>query len=233
MPSCRRRTQPLLANARGWKSCGPRSAARRLPRLCQGRPQGPGSRPLQAGSNPRVVNLLQHAVLPVGDSPVSARAPDWDRDRPGLALSKDLAHIALAGCVETCSQLRRDGRALRFAPDKAAPTVHAEFVKRTAQISDDLLSVGTISSPSESKIEASVLLGDGRDPTGLLPEGFMADLAVFSPPYPNNIDYTEVYKLENWFLRLIDSQATFRAQRLRTVRSHPSVHFSGGLPLSA
>jgi hypothetical protein len=50
-----------------------------------------------------------------------------------------------------------------------------------------------------------------------------ADLAVFSPPYPNNIDYTEVYKLENWLLGLIDNQDDFRLSRRQTMRSHPSV----------
>jgi hypothetical protein len=49
------------------------------------------------------------------------------------------------------------------------------------------------------------------------------DLFLFSPPYPNNIDYTEVYKLENWFLDFIGSNAEFTNQRLRTVYSHPSI----------
>jgi len=48
---------------------------------------------------------------------------------------------------------------------------------------------------------------------------------LFSPPYPNNIDYTEVYKLENCLLGFISSASEFREQRLRTVRSHPSVLF--------
>jgi hypothetical protein len=49
------------------------------------------------------------------------------------------------------------------------------------------------------------------------------DLAIFSPPYPNNIDYTEVYKLEAWFLGLIASKGEFSAQRRRTIRSHGSL----------
>jgi DNA modification methylase len=33
------------------------------------------------------------------------------------------------------------------------------------------------------------------------------DLILTSPPYPNNIDYSEVYKLELWLLGFIDKQA--------------------------
>jgi hypothetical protein len=55
-------------------------------------------------------------------------------------------------------------------------------------------------------------------------------LIVFSPPYPNNIDYTEVYKLEAWMLGLYADQASFTAQRWRTLRSHASLDF-GDAPI--
>ena len=45
------------------------------------------------------------------------------------------------------------------------------------------------------------------------------------PPYPNNIDYTEVYKTESWALELYASGDDMRLQRLSTLRSHPSVLF--------
>src|SRR5262249_45744406 len=50
-------------------------------------------------------------------------------------------------------------------------------------------------------------------------------LAVYSPPYLNCIDYTEVYKLESWLLGLIRDQREFRQTRLGTLRSHPSIDF--------
>jgi hypothetical protein len=70
-----------------------------------------------------------------------------------------------------------------------------------------------------------VFMGDGRCPQGVLPNDIRFDLVLFSPPYPNNIDYTEVYKLENWFLGLIDDNDSFRHQRLQSMRSHSSVRF--------
>jgi hypothetical protein len=58
-------------------------------------------------------------------------------------------------------------------------------------------------------------------PTPPQPES--VDIVLFSPPYPNNIDYTEVYKLEAWLLGFIESTEEFRAERLKTVYSHPSL----------
>ena len=51
----------------------------------------------------------------------------------------------------------------------------------------------------------------------------MFDLVIFSPPYPNNIDYTEVYKMEAWLLGMFENAEAFRSQRLKTVHSHPSI----------
>jgi len=70
-----------------------------------------------------------------------------------------------------------------------------------------------------------VSLSDGRSLKDLPGEAVGIDLAIFSPPYPNNIDYTEVYKLEAWLLGLYPEHSDFRSQRLRTVRSHPSVRY--------
>jgi len=52
------------------------------------------------------------------------------------------------------------------------------------------------------------------------------DLAVFSPPYPNNIDYTEVYKAEAWVAGMYVNNMEMRAQRHKSLRSHPSVRFA-------
>ncbi len=50
-------------------------------------------------------------------------------------------------------------------------------------------------------------------------------LAVFSPPYLNCIDYSEVYKLELWILGMVSDAPGFRRLREGTLRSHPSVAF--------
>ena len=142
----------------------------------------------------------------------------------GSKAAKAIARVCLAACVEPASGLRRDGRALRHEPRKVRVQPAAEFERRTTQVVDDL-------ALQTERSTGRVVRGDGRRPAEQLHD-IAADLVLFSPPYPNNIDYTEVYKLENWFLGFISSAPEFRDQRLRTVRSHPSVFFPADYEVS-
>jgi len=47
-----------------------------------------------------------------------------------------------------------------------------------------------------------------------------ADVAIFSPPYPNSFDYTDVYNLELWMLGYLKSGPDNRTLRHQTLRSH-------------
>jgi 16S rRNA G966 N2-methylase RsmD len=135
-------------------------------------------------------------------------------------LTRDILLTSAASCVESSSRLRRDGRALRYAPERQPKDPWLEFSNRIQQmIEDTSRSEATTSS-------ASVILGDGRRPLAHVDESEERDLIIFSPPYPNNIDYTEIYKMEAWYLGFYQDSEQFRSQRLRTLRSHPSVRFS-------
>jgi DNA modification methylase len=69
-----------------------------------------------------------------------------------------------------------------------------------------------------------VRCGDARI---LLREVETADLAIFSPPYPNSFDYTDVYNLELWMLDYLRSGRDNRHLRLSTLRSHVQVAWEG------
>lgn len=62
-----------------------------------------------------------------------------------------------------------------------------------------------------------VLRGDARSALARVEQ---ADVAIFSPPYPNSFDYTDVYNLELWMLGYLNSTADNRALRHLTLRSH-------------
>lgn len=49
------------------------------------------------------------------------------------------------------------------------------------------------------------------------------DCAIFSPPYPNSFDYTDIYNIELWVLGYLKTRAQDRSLRLSTVRSHVQV----------
>lgn len=133
---------------------------------------------------------------------------------------RDSALVCAAAAVEPCSGLRRDGRALRFAPEKRRAEPIQAFLDRAFVMAED--------TRPQLDVVGSIVRGDAR--AAKPGEAGSADLVVFSPPYPNNIDYTEVYKLESWFLGFMADANAFAAQRHRTLRSHPSVKFAESYP---
>jgi len=65
-------------------------------------------------------------------------------------------------------------------------------------------------------VKAEVLLGDAR----ALESERVHDIAIFSPPYPNSFDYTDVYNLELWMLGYLSEPADNRELREATLASH-------------
>lgn len=65
-----------------------------------------------------------------------------------------------------------------------------------------------------------ILRGDARK---LTPAQGQFDVAVFSPPYPNSFDYTDVYNVELWVCGYLDSGAANRSLRMQTLRSHVQI----------
>jgi hypothetical protein len=66
----------------------------------------------------------------------------------------------------------------------------------------------------------TVLRGDARV---LIPRADEADVVLFSPPYPNSFDYTDIYNVELWALGYLASASDNRALRTSTLRSHVQI----------
>jgi hypothetical protein len=147
---------------------------------------------------------------------------DAIRSRHGYDSTSQAAMLAVASAIEPLSKVRKDGRALRLTPPKKRTTLGRVFRERIEAIVEDCKEVQkTIPTATAGR----VIRGDGRFP---LDEGIQKksiDLILTSPPYPNNIDYTEVYKLELWLLRFVSDTDAFYKMRLDTMRSHPIVDF--------
>lgn len=78
----------------------------------------------------------------------------------------------------------------------------------------------------------TLLRGDSRQLVGDV-EPF--DLSIFSPPYPNSFDYTDVYNIELWALGYLNGGDDNRALRSATLRSHVQIarDFSAARPRCA
>lgn len=65
-----------------------------------------------------------------------------------------------------------------------------------------------------------ILRGDAR---ALIEKVEPIDLAVFSPPYPNSFDYTDVYNVELWVMGYLTSSQANLDLRRATLRSHVQI----------
>lgn len=66
----------------------------------------------------------------------------------------------------------------------------------------------------------SLFRGDARI---VLSEADEADFALFSPPYPNSFDYTDIYNIELWMLGYLRTAEDNRKLRTATLRSHVQI----------
>jgi hypothetical protein len=140
-------------------------------------------------------------------------------DTVSRGITRGIFQVCLGASVEPSSLLRRDGRALRFERNRVAQDPWSEFSANFQVVLQDLSGI------APSRADINVRRGDGRRPLSFARASDRFDLIVFSPPYPNNIDYTEVYKVESWVLGYYKDVDDMRKQRMLTVRSHPSIKF--------
>ena len=68
--------------------------------------------------------------------------------------------------------------------------------------------------------EYSLHQGDSRQ---CISESDPVDIVIFSPPYPNSFDYTDIYNLELWMLGYLRSRNDNTILRNQTVRSHVQI----------
>ena len=144
------------------------------------------------------------------------------RHRPSE--TREAMLLGLAAAIEPVSKTRKDGRALRIV-DKPRFRFETVISARWDEVSSDVRTMKTRTAGIRFPAQ-KVISGDGRDPIGEGIERNSIDLVLTSPPYPNNIDYSEVYKLELWLLGFIDDPESFLNLRKSTFRSHPTCDLS-------
>lgn len=154
--------------------------------------------------------------------------------------------LGLAAIVEDVSGASKDGRALRILRGRAkrkkalqprhgaaiGEGVREVLLNQWLAMAEDLDELLPFRGTAAKRKDRH-LRGDARDLAGVDRRGLRepplpdasAGLCVYSPPYLNCIDYTEVYKLELWLMGFVSDQRQFREVRLGTLRSHPSIRF--------
>jgi len=148
--------------------------------------------------------------------------------------------LGLAAIIEDLSGVMKDGRALRILRGRnrralaLRPTVEPleDSSVRSTVINQWRAMIEDLATLRSSNVDARHVLGDARCISAILSESGApliepdsVGLHLYSPPYLNCIDYTEVYKLELWLLEFVSDGERFRRLREGTLRSHPSIEF--------
>ena len=137
-------------------------------------------------------------------------------------LDKDegrLARVLLGSILVECSNVIVNGKGRRYRRNwqsrrTSRHDVVQGFVGAVEKAVEDLTKFGGRCSKHH------VYTDDARSRLSSMPS---TDLAVFSPPYPNSFDYTDVYNLELWMLGYFQTAADNTNHRVRTLRSHVQI----------
>jgi hypothetical protein len=204
--------------------------------------------PLSKAALPELTSFHDGRIFPpsVAQSLVSVRNT-IQSDKKLADAERDFLLLGLASIVEDVSGVVKDGRALRVISGRrrtpkalrplreavAGTEVAAVLLNQWRAMIEDLETMAPLRELVST--ETSHYRGDARDLSAIQVAGKSVlspesvDCFIYSPPYLNCIDYTEVYKLELWLLEFVTDQAAFRGLRLGTLRSHPSVEFPATL----
>lgn len=148
------------------------------------------------------------------------------------AASKRLFRVLLGSICIPLSNVVISGKGRRYRANWGArpsnpALVDGLFREAAENAIKDIAVYGRRAEPSYT-----LLRGDSRQLVNQVPQ---AEFALFSPPYPNSFDYTDIYNVELWLLGYLSSSAANRALREATLRSHVQIKrsYEGDIPPSA
>ncbi|MBI1334478.1 MAG: hypothetical protein GC165_16545 [Armatimonadetes bacterium] len=131
-----------------------------------------------------------------------------------------LFRILLGGILVDLSNVVVSGKGRRYRPNWQSrtitgPDVYTRFIEASKNAITDIHRFS-----KRSCLSYSLLRGDIRQ---LLAGKDDTSLCVFSPPYPNSFDYTDVYNVELWTLGYLSDADSNYELRSSTLTSHVQV----------
>lgn len=130
-----------------------------------------------------------------------------------------ILRVALASILVETSNCYVNGKGRRYRrgwKTRIAPAVFPSFHEACSRIAEDL-AIALCRPVSKY----SLYRGDCRQQIGAVQDAY--DFSLFSPPYPNSFDYTDVYNIELWMLGYLTSSEDNLVLRRSTLRSHVQV----------
>lgn len=131
-----------------------------------------------------------------------------------------LFRVLLGGILSSVSNALISGKGRRYRRDwQSRPvdpkSVETLFVESASRAINEIHAHGY-----RPRVAAQVVNEDSRL---AINHCAPAELVIFSPPYPNSFDYTDVYNLELWMLGYLGDGADNRLLRRSTLSSHVQI----------
>ena len=144
---------------------------------------------------------------------------------------KNLLKTAFLCSLEKASKSKKDGNGLKYPKNKKIIPFKEAIIEKIKEINED------INNFKVSKSESKIFNEDVRNLNELTKDKLKdyvnnITLTMFSPPYMNCFDYTEVYKMELWFGDFIKEYEDLKILREKSLTSHLNKKLQEGDHLS-
>ena len=133
------------------------------------------------------------------------------------ASTRDLLMLGWLACLEEISNYRKAGNGLKKRKYKVViiitiDDVRGKLLNQYSSMTEDI---------QENRINFDSVLNKitSLEMRNILSRNSIEGI-IFSPPYANCFDYTEIYKLELWFGDFVKSYSDLRDLRKKSIRSH-------------
>ncbi|WP_345861177.1 DNA methylase N-4/N-6 [Shewanella algae] len=136
--------------------------------------------------------------------------------------NKCLLRVLLGSTLVPLSNVVISGKGRRYRKNWHLRAITSRDVDRLLEkkVNDAILDISKYSGRKQKNYH--LLRGDSRLK---LNEVDYSDLVLFSPPYPNTFDYTDIYNIELWVLGYLNSSDGNKTLRQSTFRSHVQTKF--------
>jgi hypothetical protein len=128
--------------------------------------------------------------------------------------------VVLASIAVPVSNVVVSGKGRRYRQGWANRRVHPSTVVAMFRNTSEQALADILQYRNRQCLEFQLIRGDCRES---IPINQKFDVAIFSPPYPNSFDYTDVYNVELWTAAYLSAADDNHALRLKTLRSHVQI----------
>ena len=138
---------------------------------------------------------------------------------------RDLLFLGWLACIEELSDYRKAGNGLKKRKTVKPVIVSANDVVNRLRNQYSLMYEDIGARSKSIEIENTIYNTSCLD-FGNKVDKDCVDGIIFSPPYANCFDYTEIYKLELWFGDFVKSYDDLKQLRNKSLKSHLNVKYS-------